>query len=156
MTSETEIKNMVNWLLDILHLHGKYPIPIEDVAHQLGFKCHYFLPDDDVKDIETAYCHAEKKIYISQFISVEQQRFSIAQKIGHIFLHGAKQDYIDNISVLPLEEESEAALFAQYLLLPENGVVTEWLNTLGDVERMARFFCVASHWVTKRVENLGL
>jgi Zn-dependent peptidase ImmA (M78 family) len=156
MLSEEEIRIKANQLLEATQMESQFPLPIEKIASYLGFKCHLYIPDEDIKDIASALSHTKKKIYVNQDNPFEQQLYTVARKIGHIVLHGDDRDYIDEAKPTTDWQAKEAETFAIHLLMPDKAFQEMWLQYPNNFAILALYFGVTASIVEAKANSLGL
>lgn len=103
---------------------------LDSVAHALGMAIYDVLESEHVKEV---YFPALQAVALRPDLPRHERRYLIAHALGHHVLHRAHKarDYIGRHAPLPEEAsdeqraeisraESEAELFAAYLLIPES------------------------------------
>lgn len=153
---EAEILKKIDELTNKLGLISNFPLPVEQIARHLGFRCHLYIPDEDIENITSAVNHVKKKIYVNQNNSLDIQRFSIAKILGNIILHGNNQDYIAQIEPAQTLQEKEAEFFAENLLMPKAEFCAQWQHTQANIHKVANYFGISLFRVTQRAMALGL
>ena len=156
MLSEEEIKSKVYQLLEATQMGYEFPLPIEKIASYLGFTCHLYIPDEDIKDIASALSHTKKKIYVNQDNPIEQQLYTVARKIGHIVLHGDDRDYIHEAETTLTWQEKEAEIFAIHLLMPDHAFEAAWEKHKNDFNALANYFGVLPSMLAAKAASLKL
>lgn len=157
MTQKADIQRKATELLSTMELEEVFPLPIEKVAEYLGFICHFYIPDEDIKDVTSAVNHLKKKIYVNQTNPVELQRFSIAERIGNLVLHGSNRDYIGEQMPHPEDPNiKEVECFAENLLMPETIFRSKWQREHADVELLASYFGVSHDRIKQRARALEI
>lgn len=148
------------------------PIPVLEIAIQLGAKVRYDPMEGDVSGM--LFRRGKTSVIgINSKHAVVRQRFTIAHEIGHMLLHEGKQMVIDKSARVNLRdsksslatdrEEIDANGFAAALLMPHDLVRSSLSRLLGNaktvkqsvVSDLAEKFEVSIHAMTIRLANLG-
>ncbi len=154
-----KIEQLIDQLLAEANIETTFPLPLEKIAKHVGFRCHFYIPDEDIADIVGTLSHAKQKFYINQNNTRLEQSIAIARLIGHAVLYGAAQDYIccsypSSNSSIPKERELD--YFALALLLPKALFEQKWHETRRDFSMLAQFFAVNRLMISARADNLKL
>lgn len=152
------------------------PIPVEDIARNLGLDVIAYNLGDDISG--TLVVENKKGFigYNPSHVKV-RQRFTIAHELGHFLLHNhskSEQLFVDkdflvkyrsanNYSSAELKHEQEANAFAAALLMPKEFVHKELsrknttnLPELELIEVLAKVFEVSIPAMTYRLNNLNI
>lgn len=135
-----------------------YPVPLQRIVNHIGFKWHYFEPDNKLRDVSGAVNHEKKIIYSNNKETFSRQRFTVAHEIGHISLHH-EGNIIDRRSVFNRphdDKEYSANLFAAELIMPGEEFERVWIDSVEGIEFAANHFGVSFGAVRTRAEFLGL
>jgi Zn-dependent peptidase ImmA (M78 family) len=157
------------------------PVPVEDIAAQLGVKIAYQpFRGPQQRDISgMLYRDGDLKVIgVNMLHSPTRQRFTISHEIGHYLLHPGQEVWIDQLvrrvrvnfrdqesSAGGQREEIQANRFAAALLMPERRVITDTIRFLdGDpsasvdrvIRQMANQYQVSQQAMEYRLVNLGL
>lgn len=158
------ITTPVDLMQVVTDLHGQ----IVDIGADAKDKEAYIEPLNKYDDREPE--HTLFEIGVSDSVSENRRRFSIAHEIGHLFLHlhlheqetwnekvEAKQVYHRYGSGI---KENEAHSFAASLLMPEEEyrAVVEQHTNAGqvDIEKIAEYFQVSASAASNRGKWLGI
>lgn len=150
----------------------KPPIPVEQIAEQLGATLTYEPFEGNVSAM--LYRDGQRTIIgINASHARPRRRFSIAHEIGHLRLHPGRPVILDQLvrvnyrdeksSLATDQEEIAANAFAAELLMPEALVVREVDRHLGLVgtddvkliKELARTFDVSKDAMSFRLINLA-
>ena len=153
----------------------KIPVPVEQLASQLGIRVLRETLDTDVSGLLVTN-RSGAVIVVNNSDSQARQRFTIAHEIGHYVLrhqfesgehvHVDRGNYISQRGPRAAQgidpREIEANWFAASLLMPE-GLVREAVEQMGapvlfdnHVERLCRTFRVSEQAMTIRLQHLRL
>jgi len=139
----------------------QFPLPIEDIAQNLGYTIRLFKPDEETVTISGTISKQKKIILVNMFEPYERQRFTVAHEIGHAVLHfplfndGAEYvDYRTPRNTDPKEKEADE--LAGCLLMPEELFKQAWRITKANFEKLAEIFYVSKPAIGVRAYNLGL
>ena len=166
------INVLANKLVEVLGL--KSPIAIEKVPGMLGGNILWVGGDigREMKAMVQKEGEESFSIYIDKNISIEVQRFTIAQEIGHLFIHmgylinpklwANEEDYKDSVHYRYgySKEKLEANEFAMAFLMPE----TEFLevanqnltNGYYELQKIAKHFGVSKAVANARGKQLRI
>jgi Zn-dependent peptidase ImmA (M78 family) len=111
--------------------------------------------------------HGRPQIYLNDSDSEENQRFTLAHELGHLYQHArwsyesSRDDYnYVNIkyarSNADTEKERQADKFAEVLLMPKGNFIKMYELTKGDVKAMADYFNVSNDSIVSRAIDLEL
>lgn len=153
---ERSFEDIERLALEQLHnagLYGVYPVNLETVAGNIGFKTMFFRGKPEVSG---AIDHRQKTIFVNQEENVQRQRFTLAHEIGHAVLHGGSDevDFRKDIDSPRTRKEIEANSFAANLLMPREHFSQVW-KTQGRAWAELRFG-VSQSAAKYRALNLGL
>lgn len=150
----------------LLNINGyislkQFPLPIEEVAENLGYTIRIFKPDNETVTISGAISKQEKMILVNLSEPYERQRFAVAHEIGHAVLHfpllNDAAEYVDYRKPNSTDErEKEADELAGCLLMPEEIFRQAWQITKANFEKLADIFYVSKPAIGVRAYNLGL
>jgi Zn-dependent peptidase ImmA (M78 family) len=146
------------------------PVPVEQVARQLGAEVVYRAFEGDVSGM-VYRSDSEKLIGVNSSHPPNRQRFTVAHEIGHLVLHKDQHVYVDSFGGRvnwrdgardPVEAEANA--FAAELLMPRAFVEREVAGAMEEPETspkqlvatMAKRFRVSRLSMQYRLENLGI
>lgn len=147
------------------------PVPVEQIARQLGAVVTYEPLEDEVAGI--LYRDGRRVLIgVNSAHPVTRQRFTIAHEIGHLRLHGGHAVHVDRVLVhfrarlsAPQDrEEVEANSFAAALLMPAQMVAHAARQRLQRasamqaeelIEVLASRFAVSRQAMEYRLKNLG-
>lgn len=134
---------------------GQFPVPLETVAGNLGFKTAGFR---DKPDLSGAINHERRTIYVNQDDPIIRQRFTLAHEIGHAVLHKGDSvwDLRANIDRPRERKEIEANNFAANLLMPKDFFSGVWSRSGGNINLVSDYFAVSHEAAKYRGINLGL
>lgn len=134
---------------------GIFPVPLETVAGNLGFKTVAFKGKPDVAG---AIHYENKTIYVNGDDCVERQRFTLAHEIGHAVLHPQESvmDFRRQMDPPRDRKEIEANNFAANLLMPKDAFSEVWAKAPDKVVMAASYFAVSPSAAKYRASNLGL
>lgn len=151
---------------------GQVPVPVEEIAGQLGATVVYEPMDRSVSGM-LIRDGSNVVIGVNAGHSAVRQRFSIAHEIGHLVLHRGRPMVLDHVrlnlrdersSTATDSEEIQANAFAAELLMPAD-VVLEALRGLGHeragseasiVSDLAHHLDVSEQAMEYRLVNLGV
>lgn len=157
MITDSEIEVKTSELLRDAGALGKFPVPVDDIAEYLGFKCYFFNPKDEKsKSISGAVDHINKKIFVNNSDTIKRQFFTIAHEIGHIILNGKDCNYIDYRGVSCGPKEDAADMFAACLLMPRDIFTYQFKILNGNFDALSRFFACSNQAVYLRVKKLNM
>jgi hypothetical protein len=75
---------------------GIYPVPVNDIATELGYSVKYFEPNSTkTKNVLVLINHKNKRIFINGADGEYQQRFNLAYAIAIILQRHNKDEEID-------------------------------------------------------------
>jgi Zn-dependent peptidase ImmA (M78 family) len=173
-----EIEERAYELLGKLNV-SSFPVPVEEMARELGIRVHYEPFDGDLSGI---LLRDEDRtiIGINSRHATVRQRFTVAHELGHFLLHTGSKVHIDREFRVnfrdtghiagSVAEEMEANRFAAALLMPGSLVreafrrkTTNGFDLLGDddeavevIQKLARDFKVSYQALLIRLGELGL
>ena len=164
--SRRDIKAKVGALLDGAGVRGLLPAPLEVLVAHLGYELVEFEPDCRLDAISGAVHHKKKRIYLNADESARRKVFTLAHEIGHIVLHGNRQDeFIDyrkdnnKRKANNKEEEQkewEADNFASELLMPVEHFIQTWYKLDQIPWKVAPEYGVSERVAETRARILGL
>ncbi len=153
---------------------GIFPVPVVDIAIELGYTVQLFTPIEEYCNVMAAVHFVEKQILINQNDTPEntpeKKRFALAHQIGHIYndqFNEQEDSQIDSMMDIDYpnnEKEIKANAFAINLLMPEEAFKKEWEKFIyvlkNDIETTAQTlrmtFGVSVSRILERVAELKL
>lgn len=160
-----EIETIAHNLRAEIGIVSFFPVPVAKIAELKGFECVLFTPPNKrTNNISGLVDHVGKTIHINKLDSNLRQRFTIAHEIGHIQLHGDKEDYVDyrveempdNLDTDKISKEKEADYFAGCLLMPKEVFCEKYKEFKGNLIQVAKFFGVSTQAAWKRSNALEI
>lgn len=150
------------------------PIKIEDIAKKAGVRVTPYAFDDDISGVLVIE-KGEGTIGYNQSESRVRRRFTIAHEYGHYCLHREKSSVFMDKGFHAMFRskqsgmtedtqllEKEANMFAAYILMPDNLLISEIdkidfdLGSEDDIKNLAKIFDVSSQAMYYRILNSGL
>jgi Zn-dependent peptidase ImmA (M78 family) len=154
----------------VVHKVNEPPVPIEQIAKELGATINY-LPFDGDGDLAGMLVRTEGKtiIGVNALHHMNRQRFTIAHECGHLVLHKdevhidrkfsvKRRDQISSLAIDP--QEIEANRFAAELLMPFDMIVNELIETdldyedAVDLKRLCSKYKVSAQAMSNRLSNI--
>lgn len=140
-------------------LHGRIPVPLEELAARLGYRCEAFVPNEHQVDVCGAISYEQRRIFVNQQLNLGRKRFTIAHEIAHAVLHkderGYKVDFRKTMNTSRDRREVEANQFAADLLMPRGAFLEHWF--LGQrPQDLAKIFGASLEAVEIRAKSFGL
>jgi Zn-dependent peptidase ImmA (M78 family) len=146
----------------------KPPVPVEEIAVNLGLEVRYAPFDGDLSGA-LVRSRGETYIGVNSSDHPNRQRFTIAHELGHFLLHKGISLHVDKDFRVNLRdgdssagvnpEEMEANRFAAELLMPTRFVVrdVEELRAVNQaaLDALARRYKVSPHAMKIRLSNFG-
>lgn len=146
------------------------PIPVEDIAEELGVTLRYEPLDGGMSGVLFRDHGGQAVIGVNDLHSENRQRFTIAHELAHLKLHEdtlyvdglVRRDTKSSLAVDP--QEIEANAFAAELLMPRHLLIRELKARVPEgkvadpaklVRRLARDFRVSEQAMEYRLVNLG-
>jgi Zn-dependent peptidase ImmA (M78 family) len=132
------------------------PVPLERIAHSLGFES---LAFDGQADLAGAIEYSKRQIFINSNDPATRQRFTLAHELGHAVMHSGQDimDFRKNLEGFqPDRKELEANAFAADLLMPDHLFKEAWSTRQGKFSRIAALFGVSLQAAEIKAKNLGL
>lgn len=156
MLSFAQIKTEAQRITRQAGLDGVIPVPLERIAHSLGFES---LAFDGQKDLAGAIEYSKKRIFVNSNDPATRQRFTLAHELGHAVMHAGHDimDFRKNLEGHQADrKELEANAFAADLLMPDLLFREAWATRQGKFARMAALFGVSLQAAEIKAKNLGL
>lgn len=156
MSSFSQIKTEAQRVARQAGVEGVIPVPLERIAHSLGFES---LAFNGQPDLAGAIEYSKKRIFVNSNDPATRQRFTLAHELGHAVLHAGQDvmDYRKNFEGFQSDrKEMEANAFAADLLMPDSLFRTAWMTRERNFARMATLFGVSAHAAEIKAKNLGL
>jgi len=162
---------------DLLEAHGitQAPVPVDDLARELGAEVRYRTFDGDISGLLVRTDDGQTVVGVHAKHARTRQRFTIAHELGHHVMHkgrpaivehltrSARVNFRDGTSALATDkEEIEANQFAAGLLMPSTLVEDAFLEAtprLGPERTaavLAKVFEVSPQAMNFRLMNLAL
>lgn len=155
-----------------------FPVPLEEIAKELGYKVKYFVPSsEETKNVSGYVDYRNSIIGINSEDVYKRQRFTLAHEIGHVLNGDAENngdmdvDYRSNmIDNSKNSKEIKANKVAAELLMPETKFIPlfsalridlsikfgEWYSVSEVFWEMSKFFQVSQEAVEYRAKQLQL
>ncbi len=173
-----EIEERAYELLGKLNVSSS-PVPVEELARELGIRVHYEPFDGDLSGV-LLRDQDRTIIGINSRHATVRQRFTVAHELGHFLLHTGNKVHVDREfrvnfrdtthNTGSASEEMEANRFAAALLMPESLMreafrrkTTNGFDPLGDhdesdevIQKLAREFKVSYQALLIRLGEIGL
>lgn len=166
MVTLQTIRKRVNELLEHPRFRDVYPVRLIDIANHLGYQVFYFEKGEGTEGVSGAVNHKKKIIFLNEDESNKRKMFTLAHEIGHIMLHGTKEDVVDYRSTIHSpnsRKEKEANVFAADLLMPEREFRQKWYDFFdeatgidGVTQQLSDYFIASTTAVAIRAKQLGL
>lgn len=154
--NRNDIEKKAADLIQSSGVEGIYPVPLIPIAEHLGYTIKEFEPNTPEKARISGVVHYSKaNILVNSQEPYVRRRFTVAHEIGHIQLHGEKNNYIDyrNANATSSEHESDANKFAAALLMPEDKFKAV-VHASNSYLTVAKFFDVGADAARYRAINL--
>lgn len=128
---------------------SEYPVPIIGLCNKQGLKVYEeYLPEDVsgfivVQNDNFAHYNTGRLIVANLLDSPKRRRFTIAHELAHYILHKGSDNtlYAHRDAGQRGEIETEANIFASYILMPDN-LLEDALKTLGNAKALPPFILV--------------
>lgn len=152
----------------------KLPVPVEDIAHQLGVLLSFRPFAGDISGMlfrEGELC----VLGVNSAHAHTRQRFTIAHELGHLILHEGKPMFVDKLIRVNMrdsksslgsdKEEVQANRFAAELIMPRDLIVKESKKRyqrlhskreLDIIQELADLCEVSTSAMEYRLVNLGI
>ncbi len=148
---------------------SSFPIPVNKIASANGVVIKLSDLEDDISGF--LYMKETKPIiFVNSDHSNARRRFTIAHELGHLFLNHSGELFVDKGHIMyrnsqskegNIKQEREANKFAAELLMPEEMLINELLNSeidIEDSEKLNKFadkLGVSTQALSIRLSNLG-
>jgi Zn-dependent peptidase ImmA (M78 family) len=131
------------------------PVPVEKVAEKLGVRVFLFKFPDSISGVLRKHKHA---IGVNESHHPIRRRFTTAHELGHFLLHHeSEEDIIDGqFNSGSSSNEREANIFASFLLMPKEWVLSHYKKIGLDTKALAKEFNVSEQAMTIKLLELGL
>jgi Zn-dependent peptidase ImmA (M78 family) len=156
-------------MIRIKKFEGIFPVPLKEIAKELGYKVVYFVDKKD-QDISGYVHYGEMTIGLNSKDSDLRQRFTLAHEIGHILNGDGKDggielDYRSNMTLNSSDlKEVKANKVAAELLMPSQEfklkfkeIKNEYYDSVKiTIFKLSIYFQASEEACRIRAENLKL
>lgn len=155
-----EAARIARELVEEVGVKGQFPVPVERIAHYLGYDTKEFRPDESTADVMAVVDYTSHEIYLNGGQSPRKQQFALAHEIGHVRLgheeFGNRVDFKASFVDPKDEVEVDANTFAAELLMPRADFCNAAMKLNHDLSLMAKQFGVTESTAKIRAEYLGI